>query len=114
MSDTDYTDKPVCPFCGYEVDDTCELDHSENGDIIECGECEREFYYEASISVSWSTRPLKPCAHLDDHGMNCSWEPGDRFSYPDVECRPCAYRDHQRAEALALCVSQPSAWEEGL
>ena len=50
--DHEHTDEIVCPHCGYVYNDSCEL--GESG-TEKCYECDKEFSYEQSISVSYST-----------------------------------------------------------
>lgn len=54
--DHEYTDEIVCPFCGNEFSDSFEYGEGEDIGLIECGECEKEFYATRNISVSYSTK----------------------------------------------------------
>ena len=54
--DHSYTNQIVCPYCGYEHCDSWEYD-SDSGDI-ECAACERAFFYERHVDVSYNTSPV--------------------------------------------------------
>ena len=51
-----YTSEIVCPYCGHEHSDSWELNH-DSGEF-ECYECEKEFHYERSITVDYSTNKI--------------------------------------------------------
>jgi hypothetical protein len=56
MIDTQYTSDPVCPWCGYKYMDAWELEMGDGSEqVIECGECEREYKVECVISVDYCT-----------------------------------------------------------
>lgn len=59
--DNEYTNEIVCPFCGYEFCDSWEYGSDSNEDLglIECPECEKEFYAIRHISISYSTEKAK-------------------------------------------------------
>lgn len=50
--DTSYTDKIVCPKCGYEFMDSWEMGDGE----IDCHRCETKFNVEKDCSVTYSSR----------------------------------------------------------
>lgn len=51
------TEGVVCPYCGHEDRDSWELgDGGEGCGETECGECEREFVWVRTLSVSYSGR----------------------------------------------------------
>lgn len=55
--ETDYTDKPVCPHCGYEKSDAYELFGPADDDAeCECGYCGAEYKIVRHVSVSYSTK----------------------------------------------------------
>ena len=47
------TDEIICPYCGYEHQDSCDL-NMENGetDVIECKNCGQDFSVICDISYS--------------------------------------------------------------
>ncbi len=49
-----YTSKPVCPHCGHERDDTCEL-QSEDPAEVECEACDKEYRVFCNIEISFCT-----------------------------------------------------------
>ena len=53
----EYTNEIVCPYCGYEFDDSCECGEGCEEDIglVECDECEKEFYATRSFTITYST-----------------------------------------------------------
>lgn len=54
-----YEDECVCPYCGDEMTDSWELGSGgEESGETNCGNCNRPFYYERHISVSYSTTPI--------------------------------------------------------
>lgn len=54
--DTSYTKEITCPWCGYEFSDSWE--YSDYGEM-ECGECERIFFLERVVDVTYSTKKVK-------------------------------------------------------
>ncbi len=50
--DTDYTNNPVCPYCGHEHDDYVYAEQSEDYDCESCGE---SFFIEPDVQVSYTT-----------------------------------------------------------
>ena len=58
MSNTDYTDEPVCPHCGNEMSDAWELQHEVNE--VDCGWCDKPMKVIRHIEVTYSTRPDTP------------------------------------------------------
>ena len=59
MSDFDheYTDEITCPYCGYEMGDSWELDDSGSR---ECERCDREFIHERHTQITYSTKRKEP------------------------------------------------------
>lgn len=51
------TSELVCPYCGYTHSDSWELT-SENG-FSECTKCEKNFFYERDIEITYCTKKLK-------------------------------------------------------
>ena len=56
--DTEYTSEIVCPYCGYKFGDSYEY-HENNGDEIECHDCENKFTLNIHFSVDYSTSKLE-------------------------------------------------------
>jgi len=59
--DTENTDSPVCPNCGDEVADTCDIDIKfEDGATtqIECGACGLEYEIQLNVSFDWTTTKI--------------------------------------------------------
>ena len=58
--ETSFTEEVVCPYCGYEYQNSYELDLPEGGmsgpEKIECEECGKEFLVSMDLQVSYSTR----------------------------------------------------------
>jgi transcription elongation factor Elf1 len=59
--DTEYTDFITCPYCGYEDQDSWEVDFGNSECTeIECTNCEKEINVTRHISVSYSAyKPKK-------------------------------------------------------
>ncbi len=55
--DIDYTDNPVCPWCGdvYTIEDHYEC-YQEDDTQIDCPGCDRPFYSSASVTYNFTTR----------------------------------------------------------
>jgi hypothetical protein len=53
----EYTQEIVCPHCGYADRDSWEVE--PNDDEMNCGRCDKEFYYERHIDVTYSTQKIK-------------------------------------------------------
>lgn len=52
-------DDPKCPYCGHVQHDAWEFtERCTDGDEVTCGECGKDFWAEANISVSWRTKAL--------------------------------------------------------
>lgn len=55
-----HTDELVCPYCGHEHE--CSYDmidvNKECGETT-CGECDKDFYYVRTVSISYSTKKLE-------------------------------------------------------
>ena len=59
--DTYGRDNTICPYCGYEDYDSWELIDQDSADYrssTECGSCGKEFEFEYTTSISWSTRKI--------------------------------------------------------
>lgn len=55
--DTRYTKNAVCPYCGFTINDSWEL--IDDSGEIECNECEKTFFYERYVEVTYNTRKIK-------------------------------------------------------
>lgn len=51
--DCDYTDEPVCPYCGEEQSDFWEM--MDDDGLVDCQECEKEFRYVRITEVHYCT-----------------------------------------------------------
>ncbi len=51
--DTEGTDKPICPYCGYVHRDAYEWRHDE--DDVDCDSCGATFEYAREVEVTYST-----------------------------------------------------------
>lgn len=55
-----YTKEIVCPYCGYKFSDSWEINSNEEDiGLVECGECEKEFYASRIITVDYSTEKAR-------------------------------------------------------
>jgi DNA-directed RNA polymerase subunit RPC12/RpoP len=54
---TQGTDETVCPYCGFEIKDSCEL-FLDSG-VDECPKCGKAFCYERYIEVTYYTCRLE-------------------------------------------------------
>jgi hypothetical protein len=55
--DLNFTDSPICPWCGYRLGDAWELDlHDGDTTEVDCGKCEKAYRVTASVSISYSTQ----------------------------------------------------------
>ena len=52
---TSFTDEIVCPYCGYEFEDSCDHVGTRCEFKMECYECEKEFNCCPDYSVTYST-----------------------------------------------------------
>ena len=111
---TEYTNESniICPYCGWEDEDSWET--QEGDDEYSCGFCEKKFVLEVEHSVSYSTKRI-PCKN-DKHKLNeisnsnwikdDEWDyktdirtklPKDKWEYVEKydceECDECEYKD---------------------
>lgn len=54
--DCSNTDEIVCPYCGYECLDSCEM--SANRDDMTCEDCDRDFIYQRHREITYSTEKI--------------------------------------------------------
>ena len=60
--DTEHRDWPVCPYCGHVHDDAWEWNFGpglEGDTEVECHHCNRTFYVERCVTVTYSTRGME-------------------------------------------------------
>lgn len=59
--DTQLTRAPVCPWCGYLMQDAWELDLEGDGSTStsDCGDCEREYKVTMELTVQYSTEKVE-------------------------------------------------------
>lgn len=53
--------EPVCPYCGHKRGDAWEINFGlglEGSTEIDCGNCEKPYFVERNIEVTYSTSPL--------------------------------------------------------
>jgi transcription elongation factor Elf1 len=49
-----------CPFCGYINEESYEIgDELEGCGEIFCQDCDKEYFWSRSITIHYTTRPLK-------------------------------------------------------
>lgn len=56
--DRDYESNLICPYCGYEDNDSWEL--SDDDEEHECGSCGAIISYERVVTVEYNSSPVKP------------------------------------------------------
>ena len=55
--DTDYTRYVTCPYCGYEDDDSWEINFDGENDLtIQCDKCEKDFIVHQDIDITYCSR----------------------------------------------------------
>jgi len=52
--DHEYTNKIVCPYCGYSDVDSCGYEDDDIG-LIDCESCGKSFYAYRSVTIAYST-----------------------------------------------------------
>ena len=59
MEKHECSDEIICPYCGYEFNDSWEIDPGEE-DIgeLDCGNCDKKFYASRNISIDYSTQKI--------------------------------------------------------
>lgn len=93
--DCDCTDEIVCPYCGYEHEESYEyIGHNESDKIIDCASCDKRFNVSVEYSVTYSTQKV-PCLNNEgDHNWT-RWNTWDKKKETRY-CRACdkhEYRD---------------------
>jgi len=61
--DTEWTDLPTCPYCGFSDQDWWDgLLPKDDGDswLVHCGECEEEYTVTMSVSTNFRTVKGEP------------------------------------------------------
>jgi len=54
--DHEYTDAPVCPYCGYQDKHWREWLGNDEGGEQHCCRCGEKYLWHAYMSVTWETR----------------------------------------------------------
>ncbi len=62
----EYTNEIVCPYCGYEFNDSWEFNRDESGET-DCPECDRKFKYSVNITVDYSTSKMNCKEIKEEH-----------------------------------------------
>lgn len=77
----EYTDEPVCPYCGHEQGDSFEM---SDDSVYDCSKCGKHFKLNDHVSRMFTTYKL-PCR---DGEAEHNWR---RIGSPPVarECRLC-------------------------
>ena len=56
-----HTTYAICPYCGYEDQDSWEIGHGEECDTeTDCASCGRTFQVSRHISVTYTTKRMEP------------------------------------------------------
>jgi transcription elongation factor Elf1 len=61
--DTDYTNQPVCPYCGHEERDAWEIDFGPglDGDTTtSCGNCGEDYFCSREATIRYTTEKVPP------------------------------------------------------
>jgi hypothetical protein len=66
-------DNPVCPYCGEEESDFWEV-IADSGDH-HCSSCNRPFFFEREVSVTYSTSPK-----MGPHQLDAFWQKQELLS----------------------------------
>lgn len=56
MTDTENTKNIICPYCGYEDEDSFELQRDSWN--TECISCWKKLFYERYIDVTYTTKKI--------------------------------------------------------
>ena len=56
--DHEYTKEVVCPYCGYEFQDSWEFFTHHDYQLVHCDECENDFHASALRSVKYVSRKM--------------------------------------------------------
>lgn len=100
-----YIHEIVCPFCGYEFNNSFEYgkDYNEDLGLIECEDCGKEFYAVRHISISYNTIKAKYGTCKKCNAKNVVLE--DYYSsigkYKDL-CSKCAEKTMHKLRHKAL------------
>lgn len=60
--ETEYQENVICPYCGYIDRDSWEIDFGpglEGDTTVSCSACNREFWVDRTVSVTYTSRPLE-------------------------------------------------------
>lgn len=119
----------ICPFCGYENEDSWEVQHSD--DSHECGSCDKKFILEVEHITKYSTKRMD-CT--DGHSMEFSlaWVKDSKYTetdqgYKDIElkesdwefvesyeCSECSEKDFKRITKEEFIEKYPDRYETTL
>lgn len=91
--DHEYTDNLICPYCGYEDQDSWEL--SESSDNYTCGDCSKNFTYNSSVSRTFTSQKAD-CLNGAEH----NWRDWHNV-LPELKqrsCRTCNKREILKVE----------------
>lgn len=62
MTQHNFESDIICPYCDYQIEDTCDYlagNGGGNSFEVECPECEREFHCTPDYEVTFSTRRVR-------------------------------------------------------
>lgn len=96
--DHEYTENIVCPYCGYEDEDSFEQYVDEDEKLISCDSCNKKFYATRNIEVTYSTDFAKyatcsVCGNKKVVVENCSAY-GTKVKQVGVDC--CMHKEKER------------------
>ena len=95
----EYTDEIVCPYCGYEFNDSYEYGDDDTVDIglVECQECEKEFYTTRNFIITYSTIKAKygTCKGCGTENIVIENHTSTTGSYTDL-CEKCGREERTK------------------
>ena len=100
--DHDFTDEIVCPYCGYAHGDSWEFKSNAQDDLglYACCNCEKEFYVNRAVSVTYSTEKATygECKHC--HKTDIVIESKTGYPYPKYDdlCPDCGQKEEHRQQ----------------
>lgn len=56
--------EPICPYCGHldrdwAFETRSPFDLEDRGAVVECGECEQEYYLTCSVAITYITETIE-------------------------------------------------------
>lgn len=60
MKDHEWSNDPLCPYCGHKAQDAWEWGADTESGTHECGNCEKEYVWRMHIMVRYSTNEITP------------------------------------------------------